>query len=92
MGLLETVSRWMQLPSLLGIVIVGALCFVLGASLTPPTVAGAPAQFAGAAEQVLLTFSKQMAVRCCAWKQTGRSSRPFAPRTVCKRLGEDQVV
>ena len=56
--LLESLVRWMQLSLLLGIVLVGTLCFALGASLAPPTVAGEPAQFAGAAERVLLTISK----------------------------------
>ena len=41
--------------------VVGALCFALGASLAPPTVTVAPAQFAGAAERVSLTVSKHMA-------------------------------
>ena len=40
---------------------VGALCFVLGAFLALPTVAGAPAQFAGTTEWVLLTISKKIA-------------------------------
>ena len=40
---------------------VGALCFVLGASSAPLTVAGAPAQFDGTAERVSLTISKQIA-------------------------------
>ena len=51
----------MQLSSVLGIVPVNALCFALGASLGPLTAAGAPAQSAGAAEQVLLTASEQRA-------------------------------
>ena len=59
--LLESVVRWMQLSLLSSIVLVGALCFALGASLAPPTVADAPAQFAGAEERVLLTVSNQMA-------------------------------
>ena len=41
--------------------VVGALCFALGASSAPPTVAGAPAQFAGAVERVSLTVSEQRA-------------------------------
>ena len=51
----------MQLSSLLGIVLVGALCFGLGASSGPPTPAGAPAQSARAAERVLLNVSEQRA-------------------------------
>ena len=56
--MLKSMVRWMQRSSLLGIVIVGALCFALGASSAPPTAADAPAQFAGAAESVLLTVSE----------------------------------
>ena len=42
----------MQLYSLLGILLVSALCFALGASFGPPTATSAPAQSAGAAERV----------------------------------------
>ena len=68
LGLLESVSRWMQFSSLLGIVLVGTLCFALGASSGPPTVASAPAQFAGAADRVSLTVSKQMACQALRMK------------------------
>ena len=59
--LLKSMARWMQLSSMLGIVLVGALHFTLGASSAPLMVTGAPAQFAGAAERVSRTVSKQMA-------------------------------
>ena len=55
-GLLKSVARWMQLSLLLGIVLIGALCFALGASLAPP-----PVQFSGAAESMLITVSEQRA-------------------------------
>ena len=45
----------------MAIALVGALCFALGASSAPPTVAGAPAQFARAVERVSLTVSEQRA-------------------------------
>ena len=56
--LFESVARWMQLSLVSGSVLVGTLCFALGASLVPLTMAGAPAQFARAAERVLLTVSE----------------------------------
>ena len=59
--LLESVVRWMQLSSLLGIILVGALCFALGASLGPPIAAGASSQFVGSAEQMSLTVSEKRA-------------------------------
>ena len=49
----------MQLSSLLGIVLVSAMCFALGASLGPPTTAGTLVQSAKAAGEVLLTVSEQ---------------------------------
>ena len=58
MNLLESILRWMQLSSLLGVALVGALCFVLGASLGPLTATGAQAQSAGAAERVLVIVSE----------------------------------
>ena len=57
--LLESVTRWMQLSLMLGIVLIGALCFALGASLRPPTVAGAPAQSVRATKLALLTVFEQ---------------------------------
>ena len=53
----------MQVSSLLAIVVVGALCFALGASLAPLTVAVAQAQFVGAAERVSLTVLEQSAIQ-----------------------------
>ena len=58
-GLLKSVARLLQLSSLSGMVLFGALCFVLGASLAPPTVAVALAQFVGAAERVSLAVLEQ---------------------------------
>ena len=51
----------MQLSLLVGIVLIGALCFVLGASSGLLKVAGAPAQSVAAAEQVLLPVLGQRA-------------------------------
>ena len=56
MYLPESVVSRMQLSLLLGTVLVGALCFALGASLALPTVAGVLLQFAGAAERVSFTI------------------------------------
>ena len=58
--LLKSVARWMQLSLLSAIVLVGTLCFVLGASSWPSTAAEATAQSVGAAERVLLTVLEQL--------------------------------
>ena len=60
-GLLESVAKWMQLSLLWGIVLISALYFTLGVSLTPSTVAGPSAQFTGATERVSVTVSGQRA-------------------------------
>ena len=54
-----SVARLMQVSLLSAITLAGALCFALGASSAPPTVAGAPAQFAGAVERVSLIVLEQ---------------------------------
>ena len=56
--LLKSLARRMQISSLLGIVLIGALCFELGASSRPPTAAGVLVQCARAAERLLLTVSE----------------------------------
>jgi hypothetical protein len=68
----------MQLSSLLGVVLVGALYFALDAFSGPSTALGAPAQSAGVVERVLLTVSEQRA---------HQALRVEADRHFCSKAG-----